>query len=64
MLDAGVSDFFFRKSARLRAFLLLVEGLFLLAATGGKFSLVSNVKVKPEPVVREKVKALLLLASA
>ena len=62
--DAGDSAFFFRKSALRLAFLRLAEGLFLLVATGGNFSLVFNVKVKPEPVVREKVKAFLLLASA
>ena len=60
------SDFFFRNSAPLLAFLLKVEGLFLFTAlaAGARFSLVSKENAKVEPMVSKKVKDLFWLASA
>ena len=62
----GSWDFLFRKSALRLKFLCCVEGLFLFTAFAAecKVSLVSNEKVKVEPMVSEKVKALFWLASA
>ena len=64
--EIGSWDFLCRKSALRLKFLLCVEGLFLFTAFAAecKVSLVSNEKVKVEPMVSEKVKALFWLASA
>ena len=66
-----VSDFLFRNSWRLLAFLLTLEGLnffFLTSSVATEvaffFSLASREKEKPEPTLREKEKAIPWLASA
>ena len=64
MLDEGGLDLFFRNSALCLSFLRIAEGLFLFTASGVKLSLVSKEKTKEDPMVSEKVKDLLWLASA
>ena len=64
MLDEVGLDLFFRNSALRLSFLRIAEGLFLFTASGVKLSLVSKEKTKEDPMVSEKVKDMLWLASA
>ena len=71
-MQEGVSDFFFRNSSRLRAFLLSVEGDFLgflaiagdRAAAGFLFPLEKSKEKAKDPAVIEKLKLTPCITSA